>query len=82
MKLAAALTVLLTTAFIASRILRNAAAGLPLRLPYIAWSTIENLPPLYDRFHRYELQLPQHQDNYSLSHSDRKYLWIANHARG
>ncbi|OSX66839.1 hypothetical protein POSPLADRAFT_1129442 [Postia placenta MAD-698-R-SB12] len=81
-KLAAALTVLLTTAFIASRIYRNAAAGLPLRLPYIAWSPIEDLPPLYDRFHRYELQLPQHQANYSLSHSDRKYLWVANHARG
>lgn len=41
------------------------------------------LPPLYSRFHQYELQLPQHSlDQASAKTEDVKYFWMANHVQG
>ncbi|OCH92994.1 hypothetical protein OBBRIDRAFT_387832 [Obba rivulosa] len=41
------------------------------------------LPPLYQRFHTYELELPQHDPSLSYPEGRTgKYFWPANHVRG
>ncbi|CCM02755.1 uncharacterized protein FIBRA_04863 [Fibroporia radiculosa] len=39
------------------------------------------LPPVYYNYHRYELQLPQHNADY-LPIREMKFIWMANHVRG
>jgi hypothetical protein len=40
------------------------------------------LPPLYERYHKYESQLPQHNLNLPYPEArNTKYIWISNHVR-
>ncbi|KZT02024.1 uncharacterized protein LAESUDRAFT_730527 [Laetiporus sulphureus 93-53] len=55
---------------------------LPLKIHFGQPEKDEHLPPLYTRFHNYELSLPQHQlDTGSQDSPNGKYFWVANHAR-
>jgi len=74
---AAAAFVILVIA-LTSKIYANVSSGLPL----YTFRTFDRLPPLYSRFHAYELQLPQHDRNSTKETQEVKYLWIANHVRG
>ncbi len=38
-------------------------------------------PPLYERYHRAELALPQHDTEHAFSQG-QKYLWVNNHVSG
>lgn len=58
------------------------AVGIPEPILH-ALAKESRLPPLYSRFHQYELQLPQHNlDQASAKTEDVKYFWMANHIQG
>lgn len=61
------------------RLFLTGAVGIPKPILY-ALAKDSKLPPLYSRFHQYELSLPQHHlDPASPNAAETQYFWIANH---
>ncbi|OBZ68588.1 hypothetical protein A0H81_11555 [Grifola frondosa] len=49
----------------------------------IAGDTKHAFPPLYEKYHQWELRLPQHDPNLPLPEGrNGKYIWMANHVQG